>query len=243
MAGLETEIHNDSGEYVIMDNLFSISIPGEKGISIMLNVEAQGDSRPGYPIVNRALYYASGIVFNQKGTIFSGSHYEGLRKTYSIWFILQPKPGDENSIVRYPLIRIPGLKRKKTYSEDCNLLEVIIVNLGGTLNSTNRTFRLFNDIFLSKLKGERYRNHLKKSYNIKVDDTTLESLERIKMSLGEEILTYQKRGGFIEALAFTVNNLMSNQELSLNDAMNILGVPDEYRDDVIQLVNEKRTSI
>ena len=195
-AGLETEMHNDRGEYVIMDNLFSITIPGEKEIGIMLNIEAQGDSEPGYPILNRALYYASGIVFNQKGTVFRESHYENMRKTYSIWFILQPKHGDENTILRYPLMKIPGLKKKKSNSEDCDMLEIMIVNLGGPVTSSNKTFRKLNDIFLSKLDGEKYRNHLKKSYNIQIDDNTLESLERMKMSLGEEIVNYQRRVGY-----------------------------------------------
>lgn len=143
-----------------------------------------------------ALYYASGIVFNQKGTVFRESHYENMRKTYSIWFILQPKHGDENTILRYPLMKIPGLKKKKSNSEDLDMLEIMIVNLGRPATSSNKTFRKLNDIFLSKLDGERYRNHLKKSYIIQIDDNTLESLERMKMSLGEEIVNYQRRVGY-----------------------------------------------
>ena len=50
---------------------------------------------------------------------------------YSIWFILQPRKDDENSLVRYPLMRITGHKRNMNCCEDCNLLEIIIVNLGG----------------------------------------------------------------------------------------------------------------
>ena len=196
IPGLNTEMHNDDDEYVIMDNLFSIDIPGEQEIGIMLNIEAQGDPEPGYPILKRGLYYASGIVFNQKGTVFKGIHYEKLRKTYSIWFVMQPKPGDENSIYRYPLVKIHGIKKKKTIAEDCDLLEIIVVNLGGSENTGDTTLRMFNEIFASRLKGESYRSLLKEKYNITLDDSTLESLERISMSLGEEIVNYQRRVGY-----------------------------------------------
>ena len=140
VPGLETAMHNDSARYVIMDNLFSITIPGEREIGLLLNIEAQGDSEPGCPILNGALHYASGIAFNQKGTVLDGSHYEHIRNTYSIWFILRPKPDDKNTIVGYLLVKIPGLRRKKTYSEDFNVPEIIIVNLEGSAGTTSRKF-------------------------------------------------------------------------------------------------------
>ena len=244
-SGLETEMHNDSGEYVVMDNLFSIAIPGEKEIGIMLNIEAQGNPEPGYPILNRALFYASGIVFNQKSAAFRESHYEKLRKTYSIWFILQPRPDDENTIFRYPLVKVPGLKKKRSYSEESDLLEIIIVNLGGPVNSSNRTFRLLNDIFLSKMNGGRYRNHLKKSYNIQLDDNTLESLERMMMSLGEEIVSYQRQLGyndahaeFVENTATTIVKIMTKYGTSLPDALEICNLSDDDKETVMKIVNK-----
>ncbi len=266
VPGLETEMHNDSDEYVIMDNLFSVTIPGEKRIDIIINIEAQGDSEPGYPLINRALYYASGIIFNQKGPVFSGSHYEDLRKTYSIWFILQPRKGEGNSIVRYPLVRTSGLKKDYGRSEDCNLLEIIIVNLGGSQDAPNRAFRMFNDIFLSKSRGEEYRNRLRDSYNIEVDDTTLQSLERIGMSLGEEIVNFQRREGYRSGFeegreegyeqgyeeasrsvtsqkeAAVIINLMAELGLSREKAMEIAEVSDENREEVNRIVDERLSS-
>jgi len=251
--GLETEMHNDSDEYVIMDNLFSITIPGEKKIDIMINIEAQGDSEPGYPLLNRALFYASGIIFNQKGAVFRGSHYEGLRKTYSIWFVLQPRKGEENSLVRYPLVKVTGPDMNTGRPEDCNLLEIIMVKLGGLQDAPNRAFRMFNDIFLSGFKGEEYRNRLRNSYNIVVDDTTLESLERIGMSLGEEIVNFQRRQGYraakeeyrvemIANQAVTIINLMSELGLSREDAMRITNVSDDNREEVNRIVDERLSS-
>jgi len=258
VTGLNTEMHNDDDAYVIMDNLFSIDIPGEQRVGVMLNIEAQGDPEPGYPLLRRAMFYASGVLFNQKGTVFEGCHYEKLRKTYSIWFIMQPKPGNENTIIRYPLVKIPGLKKKKTIEEDCNLLEIIMVNLGGSEKTSNKTLKMFNEIFSSDVKGEMYRKRLQKKYNISVDDNTLESLERISMSLGEEIVNYQRRVGYnsgyesgygsgydsrkqeqIEQLASMAIGLMSQPNISKEKAIELALIPDDIKDEVIARVNQK----
>ena len=181
--------------------------------------------------------------------MFRGSHYEGLRKTYSIWFVLQPRKGEENSLVRYPLVKVTGPDMNTGRPEDCNLLEIIMVKLGGPQDAPNRAFRMFNDIFLSGFKGEEYRNRLRNSYNIEVDDTTLESLERIVMSLGEEIVNFQRRQGYMEARAEMIRDradimidLMSELGLSREDAMRFARVSDEDREDVNRIVDEKLSS-
>ncbi len=197
LPGLNTEMHNDDDYYVIMDNLFSIIIPGEREIGLMLNIEGQGDPDPGYPILKRGLYYASGIIFNQKGTVFPGTHYENLRKTYSIWFVLQPKSGDENTIVRYPLMKVLGADDARSTNEDANLLEIIIVNLGRADSETvDETMTVFNEIFAAKDRGDVYKKRLADKYKITIDDDTLRSLEDIGMSLGDEIRDYQIRTGY-----------------------------------------------
>ena len=133
--------------------------------------------------------------------------------------------------------------------EDCNLLEIIMVKLGGPQDAPNRAFRMFNDIFLSGFKGEEYRNRLRNSYNIEVDDTTLESLERIGMSLGEEIVNFQRRQGYMEARAEMIRDradimidLMSELGLSREDAMRFARVSDEDREYVNRIVDEKLSS-
>ena len=91
------------------------------------------------------------------------------------------------------------------------------------------------------------------SYNIEVDDTTLESLERIGMSLGEEIVNFQRREGYkvgyeeasrvmIGNQADVVINLMSELGLSREDAMRLVNVSNEDRDEDNRIVDEKLSS-
>ena len=71
---------------VTFDLRFAASIPSPKRtISLIINVEAQADFHPGYPLPARAEYYCARLISAQKGTTFVGSHYEDLRKVYSIW--------------------------------------------------------------------------------------------------------------------------------------------------------------
>lgn len=152
-------------------------------------------------------------------------------------------------MVRYPLVKVTGPDMNTGRPEDCNLLEIIMVKLGGPQDAPNRAFRMFNDIFLSGFKGEEYRNRLRNSYNIEVDDTTLESLERIGMSLGEEIVNFQRRQGYMEARAEMIRaqavaivNLMSELGLSREYAMRLIDVSEEYREEVNRIVDEKLSS-
>ena len=84
---------------VTFDLRFAASIPSPKRtISLIINVEAQADFHPGYPLPARAEYYCARLISAQKGTTFVGSHYEDLRKVYSIWICTEPPKHRENSI-------------------------------------------------------------------------------------------------------------------------------------------------
>ncbi|MBO5547768.1 MAG: hypothetical protein J5920_03300, partial [Candidatus Methanomethylophilaceae archaeon] len=84
-----------------LDSLFDITLPDNEKVKLILNVEGQADPNPGYSLVDRALFYASSIIADQRGKDFSGDHYEDLKKVYSVWCVLQPRDKDRNSIIRY----------------------------------------------------------------------------------------------------------------------------------------------
>ena len=73
-------------------------VPGEGGIyfdirfsvylQMLINVEAQKDFHPGYAVPSRGVFYAARMISAQKGTEFSGSDYDRIRKVYSIWICM-----------------------------------------------------------------------------------------------------------------------------------------------------------
>lgn len=59
-------------------------------IRLIINIEAQNDFYPGYPLIKRGIYYCSRMISAQYGTEFTKSHYEDIKKVYSIWICMNP---------------------------------------------------------------------------------------------------------------------------------------------------------
>ena len=58
------------------------------GIALIINVEAQNDFYPGYPLIKRGIYYCCRMISSQYGREFTGPHYEKIKKVYSIWICI-----------------------------------------------------------------------------------------------------------------------------------------------------------
>ncbi len=70
---------------VFYDIRFHACAPGKaRPIHLIINIEAQKDSAPGYPLENRATYYCCRLISAQYGTVFHKSEYGNIRKVYSI---------------------------------------------------------------------------------------------------------------------------------------------------------------
>ncbi len=57
-------------------------------MEMYINVEAQADYNPGYPLEIRALYYASRRFASQLRHITRKTNYGDLEKVYSIWLVM-----------------------------------------------------------------------------------------------------------------------------------------------------------
>jgi len=84
--------------------VFEINIPGKGKRTVIVGVEGQGDRNPGYILYNRATYYTSCMIVDQKGRYFDNDKYDDICKVMSIWVILNPRKEDKNTIVRYHTI-------------------------------------------------------------------------------------------------------------------------------------------
>ena len=55
--------------------------------TILLNIEVQNNAYPGYPLIKRAIYYASRMISEQKQAPFQGFHYEKIKKSYPYGYV------------------------------------------------------------------------------------------------------------------------------------------------------------
>ncbi len=91
ITGLNTEDSTINEGTITYDIRYRAIVPGTgEKISLIINVEAQNDFYPGYPIVKRNLYYCCRLVSSQYGTEFTNSHYEKIKKVYSIFICMNP---------------------------------------------------------------------------------------------------------------------------------------------------------
>ena len=82
IQGTDTTDKSLSERTVTYDISFRALAPGsEKLIELYINVEAQGNFNPGYPLLKRGIYYCSRMISRQSNRDFIDSHYEKDRKS------------------------------------------------------------------------------------------------------------------------------------------------------------------
>ena len=96
--GMNTVNTSQDEGTVVFDILFAAMIPLPKPMRLIINVEAQADFSPHYPLPSRAEYYSARLISSQKGREFTNSHYGDIKKVYTIWVCTDLPKYRENTI-------------------------------------------------------------------------------------------------------------------------------------------------
>ena len=104
IQGLRNERDNPNRNSNFYDVIFYALKPGTgETIPIIINVEAQGDTSPGYDLANRGVFYLGCMIADQKDTVFQNDRYDDLRKVCSIWICTDPPKDRADAIECYTL--------------------------------------------------------------------------------------------------------------------------------------------
>lgn len=211
--------------------------PGtEETIRLIINVEAQNDFYPGYPIIKRALYYCSRMISSQYGSEFTETHYEKIKKVYSIWICPNPPQKRENTISRYCVQEenLVGqvLERKENY----DLLTVVMICLGNVRGDNYTGILKLLDVLLSSEKGiEEKKKILQDDFAIAMTKI----LEREVSAMCNLSKGIEARGIAIGVETTTLNairNLMESLKMTAEQAMEILKVSETEKDKYIGML-------
>lgn len=175
VIGKATEFNDPKEGTVRMDTLFEVNIPGSnETISVLVNIEGQNNPRPGYPLEKRAEYYLARLISSQKGTFFKGEDYGNMRKTYSIWYILDPRAEDRNTVTRGSMVsyNVFGKERELPSFDTFN---IIFVNVGSYDSSLPDPMAFASILF--KLPTDERNSLMKDRFNIYVDKLLSRELE------------------------------------------------------------------
>ena len=246
ITGLNTEDSTINEGTVTYDIRFRAIVPstGER-ISLIINVEAQNDFYPGYPIVKRNLYYCCRLVSSQYGTEFTNSHYEKIKKVYSIFICMNPPNYRKNTINQYSIQEENLIGEFGENVEYYDLLTGIIICLGDVEDEMTGILKLLEVLLSSERSTKEKREILQEEFNIKMtQELEREVSEMCNLSEGVEQKGIAKgiaKGrtyGIVEGIATSIRNLMESMGWSIEQAMDALQIPTEERNGYLNMLKK-----
>lgn len=203
-------------------------------IRLLINIEAQNDFYPGYPLVKRGIYYCGRLISAQYGTGFTEAHYEKVRKVYSIWICMNPPKSRENSITCYHITEDNLVGEVKEKKENYDLLAAVIVCLGRPEGERySGVLKLLNVLLSTEMTAKQKRQVLETGFQIQMTQT-LESEVSLMCNLSKGIeeqalsrgMQAGMKEGMKEGILSSIRNLMESMGWSAEQAMSVLKVPE-----------------
>ena len=131
VTGIGVEDSTVNEGTVTYDIQFRAILPDtDEIVQMIINVEAQNDFYPGYPIIKRGIYYCARMISSQYGTVFTDSHYEKIQKVYSVWICMNPPKNRKNTITEYSLTEKNIIGKVKENEEFYDLITAVMICLG-----------------------------------------------------------------------------------------------------------------
>ena len=230
----DSSVNEGTAVYDICFNAFAPT-DGEP-VKLIINLEAQKDFYPGYPIVRRGMYYCSRMVSAQYGTEFTGSAFMDIKKVYSIWICTRPPAYLADSLARFKTIMVNEDGKWIDRPEDYGISETIIICLGKNYDEIERKIiKLLSIIFSSEQTLSEKKDLLESEFRMKMTKT--EESEVAEMcNVSEGIWEEAMEQGVLKGKLESIRNLMDRMNLSVEVAMDSLNIPEEERADFKRLV-------
>lgn len=167
--GMNTEDNSRDEGTVRFDVLVYAKTPGGEPVNLIVNVEAQRDATPGYPIEKRAIYYACRLISRQRGTVFTESDYKKIRKVYSIWLCPVVAQVRKNTIKKLSFQEESLYGDAEKRPQDSDLIEIVIANLGDPDDAVeSQILRLMNVVLSHKASAKEKLTVMRDEFGIQI---------------------------------------------------------------------------
>ena len=197
-----------SGEgRIVYDLRFEVNLPDGEKTKIIINIEAQRKSNPGYSIVNRGIFYIARLLSAQLNTEFTNNgsdsaQYDNMKKVYSIWICMDCPEDKKESIVSYslkPEILYQGNNRLNIdYTYD--YVSVVVVHLSGNPECSQNQLIGMLDTLLSKMDVKTKKQKLQEEFQLPITvkiDQEVSDMCNLSLGLWEEAVTKGKHEGML----------------------------------------------
>ena len=174
IKGMNTESTSVSEKTVRYDILFYAFVPVlEETVEFIINIEAQNEFSPDYPLLKRAVYYCSRLISSQRNKDFGDSGYKDIKKVFSIWICTSTPKNKQNTITRFSFTQKNLIGKAIFDKKDYDLMEIIMVCLGKNHKDENYSglIKLLDVLLSDKIKADEKKKILENEYNIKMTES------------------------------------------------------------------------
>ena len=228
---------------VTFDIRFQALIPeSSEVVALIINIEAQNDYYPGYPLIKRALYYCARMISSQYGTIFKNFHYEKIKKVYSVWICLDPPENRKNTITSYQFKENNIVGKASENPETYDLMSAIMICLGSFENAVDNSLLKLLDVLLSNhTDADTKKKLLEEDFDIPMTEH-LEGGMSEMCNLSEGVFNQGVEKGSKEATITAIGKtvvMLKKNNISRENALESLNeqYPD-YSDVIISKIDE-----
>lgn len=169
------------------------------------------------------------MISAQYGTVFTRSHYEKLEKVYTIWVCINPPKYRKNSINVYSFQEKQLLGSVTEKKENYDLVTVVMVCLGDEEDENCKgLIRLLSVLLSTDKSADEKKEILETEFNIEMTKT----MEAEADEMGEfskYIKEKSMQQGIQQGMQQAVKNLIKNADMTLEQAMAVLEVPENDR--------------
>lgn len=181
---------------VTYDISFRVRLPKQDRIvTVHINVEAQSNYYPGYPMMDRSIYYIGRMISAERGPVFTGDDYH-LDPVVSIWIFLDPPKSMENSITSYSLTPTFLVGQAALEREEYDKIKIVNVYLGppetAPKGSEGDMLHMLDEVLRSPQSPKEVFRKLESNWNLQLDSKqkteveTMLGLEEMYKKFGRE---------------------------------------------------------
>ena len=235
LRGMNTAQTSPTEGSVYFDIYFSAVVPGSgEVVQLIINVEAQDQFYPGYPLTKRGIYYGARMLSAQKNNVFANSQYGNLQKVYSIWICTNPPKKRENAITCYEIRERGIVGDDHEPVENYDLLTLVRVYLGSEKSERYKgILKLLGTLLTAKATVEEKKKVLEDEFAIPMTREINQEVSDMDGSIFESVVARLQReareDGHESATLSAIRNLMESTKWTPEQAMTALRISEADR--------------
>ena len=165
---LSQEDTSPSEGRIAFDVHFKVRVPAsDDRIEMIINVEAQKDYYPGYPLVSRGIFYAARMISAQLDKDFDAPDYGRIKKVYSIWLCFNPPEYVKDKVISYEILPQMLHGKKPDQLTGYDLMRVVIIGLvddPDRYRNADQTIRMLSTLFSVALNSEQKKRRMQDEF-------------------------------------------------------------------------------